>query len=397
MMLVSCKKDDDDNGPDITVLDGYYVTGEVTALPDLDAKGRMMITKNEVTQENRSSLLELYIAVQAGSAGFNIVQVAGQTIKTYGPGTDFESSTDKWENDEPSVAIQRGSFIETTDVFTVPENGLYHVVIDTELDQAVIVPVHWGIIGAATPNGWGGSTALTESAFNLNTMSWTLADIELRGGDWKYRYSGGWKVGLDSTLDLGGGDKGVKVNTNFGTAIDNLEAGGANIVNTVPGVYTATLTWTLGEGYEATMTKTADLPLTNWTGVELDAVGSGISADNTDATDDVSSWNWGNVIVADNAGVPVKNGDVYTWTWTTVTLEANEGFKIRTLNGVAPPVNGANFDAGFSDLDVAASSNKVVDLSGNLSVNTKGVYNMTITIDAADNDTKVITITEVVP
>ncbi len=395
LVFTSCK-DDDDDGPEITVLDGYYVTGSVTALPELDLKGRMTVTPNEVLQEDRASLLELYIAIKAGAAGFNIVQVYGQTVTTYGPGNDFESSTDKWENDEPSVAIQRGSLIESTTPFTVPADGLYHVVIDTELDQVAIMPVHWGLIGAATPNGWNGSTQMTESAFNLNTMTWTLTDLELRGGDWKYRYSNGWKVGLDSVLDLGGGKKGVKVNTNFGKAVDDLTPGGANIVNANPGVYTATLTWTLGEGYAATMVKTADLPLTIWTDVQLDAVGTGISADNTDATDDVSGWDWGNVILADNGAVPTKDGDVYTWTWTTVTLEANEGFKIRTKDGVAPPANGANFDVGYSALDAANSSSKIIDVSGNLASDTKATFNITITIDAANSDAKKITIVEVV-
>jgi hypothetical protein len=279
-------------------------------------------------------------------------------------------------------------------VFTVPADGMYHVVIDTELGKVAIMPVHWGLIGAATPNGWNGSTAMTESAFDLNVMTWTITDFELRGGDWKYRYSNGWKVGLDSTLDLGAGKKGVKVNTNFGKAVDDLENGGANIVNAVPGIYTATLDWTLEDGFSATLTKTGDLPLTNWTDVKLDAVGSGISVDNLDASDDTSGWNWGNVIVANNNGIPTKVGDVYTWTWTSVVLEANEGFKIRTLNGVAPPVNGANFDIGYSAVVTASSSSKVIDLSSNLGVNEKGTFDMTIAIDAADGDTKKITIVE---
>jgi hypothetical protein len=395
VLLTSCKKDDD-NGPDITVLDGLYVTGSVTALPDLDVKGKMATARNEVLTEDRTQLLELYIPIKAGSEGFNIKLVYGKKVTTYGPGTGFASGTTKWENDEPSVAIQRGAYKETTTAFTVPEDGMYHVVIDTGLHKVAIIPVHWGLIGAATPNGWGGSTAMTESAFDLNTMSWTITDMELRGGDWKYRYSGGWKVDLDTLLVWEGGKKGVKINTNFGKAVNDLEAGGANIVNSAPGLYTATLSYTLGTGYTATLTKTGDLPLTNWTGVQLDAVGTGISIDNPNATDDVSSWNWGNVILADNGAIPSISGDVYTWTWTNVILEANEGFKIRTKDGVAPPTNGANFDAGFSSVDVANSSNKVVDNGGNLSVNAKGTFNMTITIDAANSDAKKITITEVV-
>jgi len=319
--------------------------------------------------------------------------VAGNVKTTYGPGADFAEVTAP-TTDEPKVPFWRGSYTETATKFTVPADGMYHVVIDTELGKVAVVPVHWGIIGAATANGWGGSTAMTESAFDLNTMTWTITDTELRGGDWKFRYSDSWKVELDTTIDIGGGNIGVKFNTNFGGAVNALVPGGANIVNAAPGVYTITMSYTLGTGYVATATKTGDLPLTNWDGVVCDAVGTGVSADNAAAIPDPSSWGWGNVLVADNNGEPVKAGDTYTWTWTNIILEANEGFKVRTLNGVAPPAGGANFDAGYTAVDVANSSANVVDLGGNLGVSVKGPYTITLVIDAADNDSKTITITE---
>lgn len=388
--FTSCKDDPDD---DPIVLDGFYVLGDASAYATFDAKARMKVTRNEVTQTDRATLLELYIPLKAGAAGFQIAQVAG-AVKTYfGPGTAYGDIT-QGTTDEPKVTFQRGEYAENALKFTVPADGMYHVVIDTDLKKVVIVPVHWGIIGAATPNGWGGSLAMDEGAFNLTKMEWTLTGVELRNGDWKFRYSEGWKVELDTVLDLGGGNKGVKVNSNLGGAVDALIAGGANIVNTAPGVYNMKLAYEVGAGYTATITKTGDLPLTNWTGVQLDAVGTGVSIDNLLAIPDPSSWGWGNVLLADNGAIPTKVGDVYTWTWTGIILEASEGFKLRTLNGVAPPVNGANFDAGFTAVDVTASSPKVVDAGGNLSVNAKGPFDITLTIDAADSDKIKIVITE---
>jgi hypothetical protein len=366
IVFTSCGKDDPD---DPIVLDGLYVIGDVSAFPDFDAKARMKVTRNEVTQTDRASLYELYIPLKAGAAGFQIAKVAGSVKSYYGPGAAFGDIT-AGTTDEPQVTFQRGEYAENTSMFTVPADGMYHVVIDTEVGKVVIVPVHWGIIGAATPGGWGGSTVMDEGAFDLNTMEWTLTGVELRNGDWKFRYSNGWKVELDTVLDLGGGNKGVKVNTNLGEAVDALIAGGANIVNALPGVYNMSLSYTVGTGFTATATKTADLPLTSWVDVVLDAVGGGVSIDNPNATADPSSWNWGNVLVADNAGIPTKVGDVYTWTWMGIILEAAQGFKLRTLNGVAPPVGGANFDAGYTSVDVAASTTKLVDDGGNLSVTT---------------------------
>lgn len=387
--FTSCKEDEPT--PPVVVLDGFYVKGAATAFTDFNEKTMMKITRNEVTQTDRASLYELYIPLKTGTAGFNIVQVAGSVQTVWGPGTTW-AVIDPGTTDEPKVPFQRGTLVATSTTFNVPADGMYHVVMDTELGKVVIIPVHWGVIGAATPDGWGTSTPFTESAFDLNVMTWSITDMELRGGDWKFRYSNGWKVELDTVLDLGAGKKGVKVNTNFGGAVNALVPGGDNIVNADPGIYTISLVYTLGSGYVATATKTAGLPLTNWTGVVCDAVGTGVSIDNPAATPDPSSWAWGNVLVADATGIPVITGDVYTWTWTGIILEANEGFKIRTLNGVAPPVGGANFDAGFTSLNVAASAAEIVDMGGNLSTTTKGSYTITLKIDAANSDAKEIII-----
>ncbi len=394
MVFSSCKKDDEEEAPPVIVLDGIYVTGAATAYAGYDAKAMMAITRNEVTQEDRASLYELYIPLKGGQP-FSIAQKAGAVTTIYGPGAGWGIVAAP-TNDEPKDGIiQRGSVEATANTFTVSADGLYHVVIDMDLMIAVTCQVHWGIIGAATPDGWGTSTVLMESAFNGTTMLWEINNMELHGGDWKFRYSNGWKIELDTNIDVGGGDKGVKVNTNFGGALDALVPGGDNMVNDAPGIYTIEFEYVLGSGYTATATKTGDLPLTDWTGVVCDGVGTGISADNPNAiVPDPSGWAWGNKLIADNAGVPTVAGDVYTWVWTSVILEAGEGFKVRTENGELPPVGGANFDAGYGDLDVANSSTHVVDAGGNLSVDLKDAYTITLVIDAADSDAKTITITE---
>jgi len=389
MVFSSCKKDDDEEEPTVIVLDGIYVTGAATAYAGFDAKAMMAVTLNEVTQTERASLYELYIPLTA-AGGFNISKVAGAVTTVYGPGAGFGIVAAPTTNEPKDGIIQRGAVEATATTFNVSADGMYHVVIDMDLMIATVCQVHWGIIGAATPDGWGTSTVLTESAFNATAMSWEITDMELYGGDWKFRYSNGWKIELDTV-----GVDDVKVNTNFGGTLDALTPGGANMVNDAPGIYTIAFDYVLGSGYTATATKTGDLPLTDWTGVVCDGVGDGISADNPNAiVPDPSGWAWGNKIIADNAGIPTIAGDVYTWVWTSVILEADAGFKVRTENGEAPPTGGTNFDAGYGNLDVAGSSTHVVDAGGNLSVDLKGPYTITLVIDAADSDTKTITITE---
>ena len=391
-LIFSSCNDDDDETPPVIIEDGVYVKGAGTALTEYDANGLMAVTKNEVGQVDRTSLKELYVAVKAGNEGFNIIVVTGGTPTVYGPDAGFGDVTNP-TNDEPKDAIiQRGPYVDiqkSINPFTVPHDGLYHVVIDTESGIATVTAAHWGIIGGATPLGWGGSVVMDEPAFDLNKMTFSSTDLELRGGDWKFRYSSGWKIEIDTVSDPQ-----VKVNTNLGGAVDALVPGGDNIVNSDPGLYTIELVWDLTSGISATATKTAELPKTNWTDVVLDAVGDGVSADNTNAIADPSSWGWGNKLLAD--AVPTIDGDVYTWTWTNVVLEADSGFKLRTEDGVAPSNgNGAGFDAGLESVDHDNSSANVnAETTGNITVTVKATYNIKMVIDAAAEDSKVITITD---
>ena len=193
MVFSACKKDDDnDDNPNVPiVLDGLYIKGAATALTDFDDKGRMAVTRNEVVQEERESLYEIFIAIKAGSEGFSIVKVEGATETTYGPSADLGLVT-LGTADEPKVPFWRGHFEETNEVFTVQQDGLFHIVIDTELMKVVIVRVEWwGLIGAATPGGWGDDTHMNPEAFDLNSMTYKVTDVELTKADWKFRYSGG--------------------------------------------------------------------------------------------------------------------------------------------------------------------------------------------------------------
>ncbi|MCX6266885.1 MAG: hypothetical protein NTW16_05935 [Bacteroidetes bacterium] len=398
----SCSKDDDPVTPPVVVLDGYYVVGAGTAYSAVNDKAMMKSTYNEIlngdagvtpASAKRTELLELYIPVKAGADGFSIVQIAGSVTKTYGPGADFATDATPGTDEPKDVFFKKGSYAENTTKFTVTEDGLYHVVLDYGLNKVVVTKVNWQIIGSATALGWT-STPLTQSAFNTTTMSWELANVTLTGNQYKFRYSFGWKIIIDTTLDLGGSKKGVNVNTNLGFSKDTLLPGGGNINNKVPGIYTVNLSYTVGSGYKATLTKTGDLPMTNWTGVKCDAVGTGISSDNTNAIPDPSAWNWGNKLLADGGGIPTKTGNIYTWTWTVI-FEADQGFKVRSENGVAPPSGGANFDVGFAALNTTASAAEIVDGGGgNLKCTTKGTYTMKLNIDASNADKMEIVVTK---
>lgn len=368
--MSACKKDDDDDDDDdvTIVLDGYYIKGAAVAYADFNEAAIMKSGINEVSQVDRASLMELYIPIKK-DGGFNIVKVAGDANTTYGPGADF-AKIEMPTTDEPQDAdFYRGTIEATSTTFTVPEDGFYHVIFDTELNIAVIARVHWGMIGAATPTGWTGSTELTESDFNTKTMKWNIDDMTFIKGDWKFRYSSGWKIEIDTVA-------GVKINTNLGGALDALVAGGGNIGNDAPGIYSCELSYTLGSGYTAKLTKTGDLPTIDYSTYEMGMIGNAYyKADGTT----VANWD-------ENFGtsLPTVNGEIYEWTYTT-DLIMDGAFKFRqgdNWDGKAIGYTEATFE-GPAAADFA-------DDGGNIKVVVGGNYTLVLKIDAS---TEVYTIT----
>ena len=275
--VVSCDKDEDPDPP-VLVEDGLYIQGAGTALTELIGDGLMTVAFNEAADNAvRATMSEMYIAVKGGSDGFNIVNVVGGVATNWGPGADFaEVAAGDLDVEEPQNGLWRGSYTESDTKFTVPEDGLYHVVVDTELGVVAIAKADWGLIGGATPGGWSDDTPMTMGAFDLNTITFTVEDVTMLESAWKFRYSGGWKVFMDT-------EGTVKVNANFGGAVNALEAGGSDISNTEYAVYKFELTWSLEDGYSAVQTKTGDAePLPEYP-EELYMVGASIGGWDWDA------------------------------------------------------------------------------------------------------------------
>ena len=275
--VVSCDKDEDPDPP-VLVEDGLYIQGAGTALTELSGDGLMTVAFNEAAENAvRATMSEMYIAVKGGSDGFNIVNVVGGVATNWGPGADFaEVAAEDLDVEEPQNGLWRGSYTESDTKFTVPEDGLYHVVVDTELGVVAMAKADWGLIGGATPGGWSDDTPMTMGAFDLNTITFTVEDVTMLESAWKFRYSGGWKVFMDT-------EGTVKVNANFGGAVDALEAGGSDISNAEYAVYKFELTWSLEDGYSAVQTKTGDAePLPEYP-EELYMVGASIGGWDWDA------------------------------------------------------------------------------------------------------------------
>ncbi|MBK9211752.1 MAG: SusF/SusE family outer membrane protein [Saprospiraceae bacterium] len=354
LLYSGCKKDKTDPTP--VAEDGIYIKGAGTAFDGFNTKALLKKTKNEVLQTERASLREIYIAVKAGSDGFNIVSVSGTTQTVYGPGADFAKVEGaNLDVEEPKDGLWKGTLTVSNNKFTVPEDGLYHVIMDTELNKVAIARVKWGIIGGASPGGWSTNTPMT-AVFNLSKMDFVVENVLMLKNDWKFRYSDGWKIILDKDLDLGGGQKGVKVNSNLGGSITALETGGGNIANTVYAIYKFTLTWDSNTGFSATQTKTGDGPPIAEYPETLHMIGEA-----------VGGWDW-----AANGTplIPVHSHPELFW--KIVYLQGGKDFKFAPRKEWVgdfgkdnnPPVNGVS-KKGSNNLTAPAASGYymvVVDL-----------------------------------
>lgn len=363
--FTSCSKDDS-NGDGVLVEDGMYVVGAGTPLAALNDNGKMYNGRNEAKSNAlRPGMFEIFMTVKAGVEGFNIVEKAGAIENMYGPATIAPVVLDG-TNDQPAETIQLGTFAVNTTKFTVPADGLYHIVVDKTLMTIAIIPVKaWGVIGAATPLGWGGETQLAmKGGFNASTIEFEGTGVKMDKGEFKFRYDNAWKVALS-------GDT-IKVNTNIGGTLAELIPGGANInfEGTARGIYTVSVKWTLAKGIAITLTKSGDIAQTDYTAIDFGIIGN--SYNKVDGT--LADWNenWSGA-----GSLPVKVGSVYTWTYNAVDMVLGS-FKFR---------QGSNWDGksiGFGAVTMAgAAAGNFVDDGGNFKVTVAGKYKFVLVIDAA--------------
>jgi hypothetical protein len=176
------------------------------------------------------------------------------------------------------MTIQRGTMVENG-TLQVAESGLYHIVLDLNLDEKLadklilVAPVQWGYRGI---NGNWGFTALNTPEFNKESMVFASEEITVEAaGEFKFAYGGGWKIELNTAEEAGDGIQ-VKANTNLGNKAEadgeeikpnEMIPGGKNI-KIGRGIWVVQLTWNLAggsinESFVAELVKKGDLEIPN--------------------------------------------------------------------------------------------------------------------------------------
>jgi hypothetical protein len=363
LFFSSCnKKDDNINTLRVNAADGYYIKGDATALNSDTCYGLMKTAINQSNQTERQALKELYVAVTANSEGFNIVQVEDGVETIYGPGNNFSEvlSVNKMV-DEPQSWFARGAVTKTNTPFTVPEDGLYHIIIDTEISKVVIAKVEWGLFGVAMPLALSASTPMQMNEFSLTEINFQVTNIRMISAGWTFRYSNSNKIVLDSLYANEDGKTGISINTNLGTKLTDLAAGIQYIFNSLPGYYTISLSWNLENGFTAVQTKTGEYtpPLFpesmyitgDATNFRLQMPGTNLNAKMHKAVSGESSVG------------------LY---WIIVYLKGNLGFRLSEANWSTPNI-------GFENVDESDGRGVVMsNLNGDISVAESAWYTVAL-------------------
>ena len=336
---------------DEITLDGFYVYGEATGSEDITADYGMAAGLNEVTAAKRGGMYEKYIVLEGGKEFYLVLNEAGKYTNY---GAELKDYDVKELADNPTLAtVKRGELVigEDAPAMKVDQTGLYHIVLDLNLEgdllypQIVVADVQWGVRGAM--NGWG-FTAFDAVEVNAETMTWKMENVDMpANGEFKFAYGHGWKIQLD---DAGN----VKANTNLG--MESLP-NGANIKVEKAGLYTITLTYNLkggdiAAGYTFTTecTKESTLP------TELYMIGK-----------DFGNWEWTSEGVVALTPVHSHSGAF----WTTRYITAANGFKFCPVKDWKGDFTGLENNSGYEIKD------------NNCFVAADGFY--TIYIDLANN------------
>ncbi len=99
----------------------------------------------------------------------------------------------------------------------VAGDGFYRINVDFVSGTYTVTASNWGVIGDATPGGWGADTDMALTSTTKGNYTWTI-DITLGNGFIKFRENDGWDVnygdsGADGSLDAGGSDIAVSAGT----------------------------------------------------------------------------------------------------------------------------------------------------------------------------------------
>ena len=359
------------NGGDINlddiVLDGFYVYGPATGSDKVESKNAMSAGINEVDKSTRTGMYEKYVYLEGGKE-FALIENSAGNKKFYGAnlaevnyGYDENDPDCKNYADNPNMKIQQGLLVigENAPKMTVPETGLYHIVLDNNAKgdlsdgaQIIVQRAKFGVRGGM--NSWGFTTG-EETVNKDGSVVWTWKDQSLaKNGEYKFASCHGWKINLDA-------EGIVKAEVSFGANAEGKLGVGSDFGNLKvekAGLYELTLTFSPKAGaiadgfsYTVNLTQESTIPETMY------IIGN-----------DFGNWDWTSEGVVEMT--PVHSHEGMFWAVRHMTTKTEFKFcalkawngdfaKLGTNEGFITPNNNQVENDGLYTIIVDLAGDKV--------------------------------------
>ena len=214
---------------------GVYVSGSAVVYKSIAPAASFKAGYPDPDIDEREGVSTIFTWLKASGDLFITKADATGNIINYGKGAEVSSVTSELVAEGPA--------------YKVTEDGLYFLIYNSNLSQLTIVPAKFGVIGAATPQGWNAESPFTSVNYNEST-----ATVEFKGtfpftkDQMKFRFNGDW--GITIPYDA---SSTIKFHTNMGSIGDSdggvalasssteLKGGGKNLSVPLGAAYDVTL------------------------------------------------------------------------------------------------------------------------------------------------------------
>ena len=343
---------------------GVYITGAATVYSGEAPASSLKAIPLDGDVKELPELVGIYTWLKSsGDFTISIATDLNQVVK-YGNGGEVKKA------DNISVY----TLTQDATPLKVEKDGFYFVIVNTALKEINILPVNYGVIGAATPKGWDGETPLSAPSFDDRlTISWK-GKVNITPGGYKFRYSGGWGQEINKE---GGVAKIFTDLGNFGTsqaplienAMSQVKPGGPDFTTEVGGEFEFTIQYDLRtRAYNATFDIIGEAVVPPKYPEKMYLVGN------------ATVYDWDEPGTKAAAEMHKLAGGTVGVYWKMLYIEAGKGFKVSNAKW-------ANPNLGFAEVnEFDANGVTVTESGGNMSIATSGMY--TVVLDLRDNTTK---------
>lgn len=365
--LANCS--DNDNWTIVEdIQQGVYISGTATIYSgEAPASSLKTVSLDNDEIKSLPELVGIYTWLK--SSGEFMISIATELNQStqYGNGGEVKSAD--------NIIVNK--LTQDATPLKVAKDGFYYIVVNTELKEISILPVNYGAIGAATPQGWGAETPFENATYDDKlTVKWN-GKVNMTPGGYKFRHGGDWgnlvntKDGSTAKIFTDLGNIGTSAGPLVENAMSQVKPGGPDFSTEVGGEFDFTIEYDLrSRTFNATFKIIGEAVIPPEYPEVMYLVG------------DATAYGWdtpGSVPSAEMHKLAGggKNVGIY---WKILHLEAGKGFKLSNANSGNTNL-GFNEITSFDEAGVAITEN-----GGNMSIPTSGIY--TVVLDLRDKKFK---------